>query len=1298
MSGTIANLIKARGLETFGSELSNAEGSQRQAVNVNIDEEGVITPRRGFNDYSTPTTGVETIAATVSQIMEYKDAILRQYQDQIEYEITNGTFELANGSFNVVRSGYRTKFQEANSNLYFTSAEGIKKISVKNRSNMNADMITNAGGVKAGYSEGFTVPVVGGFLPPESKVAYRVVYGTKDNNNNLILGSPSSRFIITNFNNNEIVPEQSSITFSTTNGTDEVSNGDHFVYSTKSSKFTIYYDADGTATEPQTSETIGSSYIKVSVLGNTDNDDNLAAITANVIASNISEVEVSLSSSNVVTITSLEEDDLSNITLAKDSSGVDISSRVSTQVIQNGNIVNGTSSNVRVEGVIPSEVTTDYFYQIYRSAPITVVDGLDINDLDPGDELNLVFEAPVTQAEITAGSFSVVDTTPESFRAEAVPLYTNQITGQGILQANEPPPIALDLELFRNYTFYANTKERHRLEYTVVSVDDFISNSTRIVIGNSEITRFYTFVGTAEESSFTIIATPNDGDSILLNSANNTRKYYLWFDVVGDATGNPDIAERTGYKVDASDSPTNEELATRIQELLLNVADFQVTTSTNQVTILNTNNGYTDGIQAGPSLSNVTINNPTVDGTGELSSTDEGGDILLSGLISVGQSIDQTARSIVKVISQDSLSPVNAYYLSTGDDLPGNILLENRSLEDVPFYISIQEQGNDQIGGEFSPEIPYSKEIEEFTGLIATTSIQVTDHGYNTGDEVFLSYFKDPNNPADPESFSDIYTITVIDSNNFTIPLATPNTVVSFVPTFSGTSFPDLTSDNKELPNRVYYSKRSQPEAVPLINFIDIGEQDSEIKRVLALRDNLFVLKDDGIFVISGTSAPNWSTRLIDNTKILAPDSAVVLNNQIYCLTEQGITRITASGAAIISRGIEDQIDDITNKGFDYESNTFGVAYENDRAYIMFAPETEEDTSSTQAFRYNIFEQTWSKWDYSAKCGHVLERDNKLYVGNGDRNYISQERKNFEREDHADRNFSNNINSNGVLENVIEISSIQDVSTNDVIVQEQSVTINYLNNRILSKMDLFDTSVVGPSGESMVDSFAAKIGDNMPSVMQSLNDYLVTLDPVYITAKSFTFENLRSNTELLVNELNLADSFTSKKSYILPETVFYEAYIKELDAARNQITTHITRPFLEGAVEIYKGFTCTVEWNPQHFGNPSALKQIRYITIMFDQNNFYDATAKFYSDAAQALVEVPFQGKGIGYWGDMPWGNPNHYWGGVGNDIPFRTPVPRGKQKCRYLSITFEHKNAREYFRILGVSGVVRMISDRGYR
>jgi len=37
-------------------------------------------------------------------------------------------------------------------------------------------------------------------------------------------------------------------------------------------------------------------------------------------------------------------------------------------------------------------------------------------------------------------------------------------------------------------------------------------------------------------------------------------------------------------------------------------------------------------------------------------------------------------------------------------------------------------------------------------------------------------------------------------------------------------------------PNRIYYSKFQQPEAVPIVNFIDVGSKDTQILRVIALR------------------------------------------------------------------------------------------------------------------------------------------------------------------------------------------------------------------------------------------------------------------------------------------------------------------------------------------------------------------------------------------------------------------------------------------------------------------------------
>lgn len=1338
--GSIANIIECRGLVTFSSELKQAPGSLRQALNVNIDEDGVITPRRGFNDYGNFTTGVSSVADIVEQIMEYKNSIIRQFNNKLEYEDTNNTFQSVTGTYTPIREGFRTKWQEANSNLYFTSDDGIKKISETSRANLNSNMVTNAGGLKAGYSEGKIVPTVGGFLPPQSKIAYRVLYGTRDNNNNLIYGAPSSRFVITNFAEDAVTYEQSEVTIDTaTHGA--IVNGDHFILNNGSTKYTIYYDIDGNATEPQIGGTIGSTYVKISTGGSTV-DSTLAAITANVIANNVAGISVTLDTTTV-TITYEEEGDITDIDggFAADGTGI---SRIATSTSIQGNTVTGSSATVQINGIVPSGATTEYFYQIYRTAPITVTTGLTINDIDPGDEMNLVYESGLTTAEITAGEFTVTDTTPDSFRASALPLYTNEATGSGILQANEVPPIALDIELFKNYMFYANTKQKHKQEFTVVSVDNFVSGSTKIIIGNDQTTRYYTFVGAAQVQDITINAVPTAGDYINLYSASDKRQYYIYF---GDTVDDPEVAGAIGYRVSLDGTSATTDIATRIEAALVDNVDFDLSVASSTITFTWTNNGETTGIeqydayvgttsyQVGDQVSDsgfnyyciqattgvddgsedpsgtatdnsywryvpITISPASTTGDGEATGTDEGGDILLSGLTSVGQAIDETARSIVKVISSDPDSPVNAYYLSTGEELPGNILLEARSLEDRTFYIAIDEPSDTAIGDEFTPELPYSREIAQFEESSTDadfTTITLNSHGYSDGDQVFVGYFKDPGSPGDPDSFSGVYTIANSTTNTFDIEVNNVG-VVAFVPTNSTVFTPDVESDNEEIGNRVYYSKRMQPEAVPSINFFDVGPQDSEIKRILALRDELYVLKDDGIYVVSGTSAPDWNIRLVDSARILAPDSAVVLNNQIYCLTDQGVTRVSAASAAVISRGIEDRIKDIVDEDFDFEENTFGIAYENDRAYILFMPQTSSDTTSTQAYRYNIFERTWSRWEYNATCGHVLSRNEKLYLGNGDRNVISQERKNHDRTDYSDRNFSAAINTNGVSGNVVELSTLVNVATNDVIVQKQDVSIYYINYKLLKKMDLFDTGITPPTGSTMFASFGASTGDNLASVMQSINDYLRTLDAANITAKTFTTSNIRTNTELLVTELNDAATITAVKTYKNPQTVYYEAYITERDSLRNQVTIHTERPFVEDSIEVYKGYTATVEWNPMHFGNPTALKQINYAMLMFDQNNFNSGIAKFYSDAAQSAVEVNFNGKGIAYWGDLDWGAKTAYWGGEGNDMPFRTPVPRGKQKCRYLSILFEHKNAREYFRLLGVGANVRQISDKAYR
>lgn len=1012
------NLIRARGLVTFRNEINTPDGAMEVADNAVIDETGVVEIRRGFGEYGTE---LPNQSDRYDQIFEYKDTVLTHIDDTLQFDSDgNGTFVDFNGTFESTDGDRRLRSAETNSNFYFTSSNGIKKISAINSSEFTSDAgyIQDAGAVKGITLEATSIVTVGGFLEPESKCAYRVVWGYRDRNNNLILGAPSQQEIAEN---------------------------------------------------PSASDFV----------------------------------------------------------------------------------------NVDVEIQVPDGVDTEYFYQLYRTANVTVSGAVPFDELDPGDEMNLVFERGITQAEITAGFTTVNDVVPESFRASGTFLYTNPNSGQGILQANERPPVAKDIAVFRNSTFYANTKTVHRLTTNILSVLDFTNGVSDFIIGNSDETRTYTF----------------------------------------DST---------------------EDIATQ-----------QVLLSTNP---------------------------------------------------SVGIAIDETSKSLVRVINGDPNSPVYAYYLSTPSSLPGQILLENRVLTDRPFYLASSDSN---IVDNFNPNIQLTETITAITSGDPTT-ISSAGHGLVTGDSVYI-YATD----STPNIIGD-YEVTVLNANDFTI---------DFETTVDGTTglwYKTITaSDNEEAANRLYFSKTSQPEAVPLLNYIDIGAKDEPIERILALRDSLFILKTDGVYLVTGTTSPAFNSRLLDrSTKIVSPGSADVLNNQIFFLSSEGIVAATEAGIQVVSRSIEDIILGVTNSRFNFKFTSFGVSYDSDRSYILWLPTLETDTVATQAVRYNTFTQTWTRWTNSATCGMLMPFDDKLYLGSGDRPFLNQERKNNDRFDYADRDFPLTIQPSGVSTTQISVSSVADLTVGDVIVQDQTVTLSVFR-RLTARLDIdrglddVDYTTLNPSQ-----------GDNMAISLNSLNAKLVADDSSgVVTAKIFTndFTDMRTKFNILIGELNDNLCDTAIKDYgTVDRVTSYEAVVESINTINASIIVNIEIPLLEGDVTMFKGIDFEIGYRPIHFGDQSLMKQVRDGTIMFDQNNFYGATASYSSDLSQNFEEIPVSGAGIGNWGYGNWGD--FAWGGGGSEVPFRTYIPQQKQRCRFLRVRFNHINARENVKILGISLNARPVSRRAYR
>lgn len=1085
-------LLRASGLYTYPNHLSAApQGALLKASNIFINRDQIAESRRGFKLYGN-TMGSST-SMTAHQLLNYKNRLIRHYGagagTTLEYDsdgagtfvafsiaftgnthsnttvdnitstaelevgmfvsgsgivagttiasITNNTSlilsaaastSVSNNSLTYtwdiseVETGRRIRSVESNGNLYFTSSEGIRKVSILNTSGYSSSIITSAGGVKA-LDVRLTLNSNPGFLAVQSVVAYRVLWGITDANNNEILGTPSPRTVIRNT------------------------------------------DASATMT-------------------------------------------------------------------------------------------------VDVKITIPQGITTAYFYQIYRTAVLSDPAATQ----DPGDEEQLVYEANPTNSDLSNGYVSVTDVTPETFRAGGANLYTNQNSGEGILQANDVPPLAYDITTFKGYTFYSNTATRQRLNLSLLSISALVSGTSTLTVTDGTTSNIYTFkTQTLSCHTHTSTTIDNIADTSTL--------------LAGQSISGPDIAPGTF-------------IIKIINGTSIKIS--QAATGSNTTTIVA---GY-------ESVSNKYIG--------------------LSQFATPGQQVDETALSLIHVINSNTSDIIYAYYLSGPSDVPGLMLLEARKLNQVAFHLTVNDAAS--TGIEFSPALP-----------------------------------------------------------------------------ISGSS---VISTNEVSPNRIYFSKFQQPEAVPIVNFIDVGPKDKAIVRILALRDNLFVLKEDGVYRLSGLVSP-FSVYPFDfSTNIKAPDSAVVLNNLIYLYSSQGIGTISDTGVSVISRPIEDDMQKLVLPTYtNFVTATFGVSYESDRSYYLFTVTNTSDTVATQCFRFNTFTNSWTKLSLSKRSGLVNSFDDQLYLGAADINKIEQERKNFDRTDFSDRELSMTLGAQAISGTSVTLSSLTNVSVGDIIVQTQYLTIKQYN-RLLTKLD--KDSLLSP--HNYVSTVSAVAGDNLSDDLDLLiakirddvgRQAVVghTADASYtalIAAGAGSFSALQTNFNALITLLN-NDVGLGYKNYInSSSTTEYEFNILSVNALTNTITAPYQYNLIQGPFTIYNHILVELQFVPQYFQDVSMTKHVSEATLIFEDSSFSTATLSYASDLSANFEDQAVNGNGNGIFGNTVFGE--GLFGGNGSGVPFRTLLPKDKQRCRYINVKFKHAIGREIFSLYGLSLTYNPVSQRGWR
>ncbi len=382
--------------------------------------------------------------------------------------------------------------------------------------------------------------------------------------------------------------------------------------------------------------------------------------------------------------------------------------------------------------------------------------------------------------------------------------------------------------------------------------------------------------------------------------------------------------------------------------------------------------------------------------------------------------IRNTALNLCAAVNRDTSNNSSAFYVSGANDVPGQILIERKALGGSAFTPTTT--GSRKAWSPLLNTTAETCDLSRTGSTVTATVVFPGTHNYLVGDTVTL-FIGDANFVPGAKTI-----VSAPTNTTFTYTEAGSATTLAGQ-TFRATVSLSSTADVS--PHRLYYSKAGLPEAVPSLNYFDLGSKNDDILRIVATRSSLFVFKEDGLWRVTGSNG-QFGQEAVDPTIILlAPDSAVALGNQVYCLTTQGVLVVSDTGSEIISKPIEKTLLALQGVSLtNYKNLTFGVGRETEGEYELRLPTLVGDTSCTQAYIYNTRTSTWVRDSITAKSGVVSPSDDKRYLAGATQ--VLKERKDFAYTDYSDADISVTITV--VATTSVTLSSATGVSVGDILV------------------------------------------------------------------------------------------------------------------------------------------------------------------------------------------------------------------------------------------------------------------------
>lgn len=1360
------SMLKAKGLSTFPNPLSiSPEGSQLKAANTIIDRDGIIEPRRGIKilgeSYDIPKqllTFKENILVHSNDVLQYSNgldpATFTSFKGKSDFSPTSvdtaldtitinlhglsegdavvfsttgtlpaplvaattyfvrnptqNTFQLAvtmtgtvinltsTGTllstinydyvFDEVQAGLRIKYIEMNGNLLVTTANGIKKITQNSEYS-----VTNAGVVAAlDATLQLDISTTLGFLPAGKEVAYRIVWGTKDINDNLLLGTASYRAVVVN---NTESSRNVIVTFTVP---DSITT-DYFyqVYRTN------FGDIGGSGDEMNLvyeSPYTGGTSVTVVDQQPEDLRDSGTPLYSNQfsgegafqtndqppIAKDISTYKntafyANTTGTHQTTVTLLGLDAFFGIEILSVTGANPATVTTST--------AHGLTAGNKVD--IKGAGTISGIYTISNVTPTTFEITADSVDYNPtATDAPKVFGGYITTEKNGAINEYFIVGQPEIY--DVVYKTKTALVDSAYFLIN-----SADAAI--KYCFYYNKsgsavaptlapaegEDRAFIEIDISTLGTQDFNTSSVNIATDTITLLNHGFVLDDPITFSTTGTlPSPLDSVTTYYVANptTDTFQVSLTIAGPAIDITTQGSGT-HSVKNDATVTSDQVAEASSAVIQATGDFlagDITTTT--ITTITSGTGLFAGYPTGqngtiPGLTSIALNTT---GYGENIANLE---VRLSTLLSPAAAIEETAKSLVKVINNNPNEGVYAYYTPTSSDLPGTIQFKSKTQANIPFNVTSTYPGSVSM---FNPDI-------------RTTTVSISEAS----------------------------------------------------------------------PNKVFFSKTLQPEAVPITNSITVGPKDKAILRILGLRDSLFILKEEGTYRLTGDNFTNFSVTLFDNSaNIIAADTAAVLNNQIFCLSTQGIVTIDETGVGVVSRSVESTFTKITAPAFlNYKTQSFGYSYESDRSYTVFIPTDPIDDTATLGMRYNTFTQAWTEWPRTQTCGVIEDSKNLMYLGAADTNAVEIERKTLTSRDYVDREFNRAIV--GFDNDFIYVDNVVDIEVGDALTQTQYVTFAQYNS-LVRKLALDPQLTISLTEAVPGDSLTDKMDELVASLnIADTHVFTGTFDPSTVAANEITLvgntfvvgdvvrfsgaqlpTGITANTPYYVTAVNgsafkvgvspntslsisagPAGTTTVSSSYIADASTFadtqvqynfiiyqlnhspnaffadypssigtvYEDLIVDLvNIYQNRVKVRDIAPFFVGPVIHYKSIKSDIIWNHMTFGDPSLSKHVREGVVLVENNALTRAILGFATDLSGDFEFITFNLDGSGNWGASVWGNVA--WGGSGVQIPLRTIIPRQKQRCRYIRARFQHRDAFGHYAIYGIAYTFEINSERAWR